>query len=76
MFSDALRIMDENTVKLMIEQQKEELRAQAELIEKNKVEIAEKQAEIKDKEAEIVEKDLIIAKQAEEIEKYRKMIGA
>ena len=83
MFSDALRIMDENTVKLMIEQQKEELRAQAELIEKNKVEIAEKQAEIKDKEAEIkdkeaeiVQKDLIIAKQAEEIEKYRKMIGA
>lgn len=90
MFSDALRIMDENTVKLMIEQQKEELRAQAELIEKNKVEIAEKQAEIKDKEAEIkdkeaeikdkeaeiVEKDLIIARQAEEIEKYRKMIGA
>lgn len=53
MFSDALRIMDENTVKLMIEQQKEELRAQAEIIEQNKVIIAENSAVIAKKEAEI-----------------------
>ena len=107
MFSDALRIMDENTVKLMIEQQKEELRAQAEIIEQNnaiieqsnavieqnkviiadkeaeiakkeaeiakkEAEIAKKEAEIADKEAEIVDKEAIIARQAEELEKYRK----
>lgn len=61
MFSEALRIMDENTVKLMIEQQKEEIKAQNELIQ-------QKEAELRDKEAEII-------KQKEEIEKYRKMLN-
>lgn len=73
MFSDALRIMDENTVKLMIEQQKEELKELTEVLDQNKVLLAEKQAEIADKNAEIADKDLIIARQAEELEKYRKM---
>ncbi len=67
MFSDALRIMDENTAKLMIEQQKEEIKAQADIIEQNKVIIA-------DKEAEIADKDMIIARQAEELEKYRRLV--
>ena len=61
MFSEALRIMDENTVKLMIEQQKEEIKAQNELIQ-------QKEAELRDKEAEII-------KHKEEIEKYRKMLN-
>lgn len=61
MFSEALRIMDENTVKLMIEQQKEEIKSQNEMIQ-------QKDMELKDKDAKI-------AKQKEEIEKYRKMLN-
>ena len=46
MFSEALRIMDENTVKLMIEQQKEEIKAQNEMIQQKDAEIAKQKEEI------------------------------
>jgi hypothetical protein len=60
MFSEALRIMDENTVKLMIEQQKEEIKAQAEIIQQKDAELAR-----------VTEEN---ARQKEELEKYRKML--
>lgn len=60
MFSEALRIMDENTVKLMIEQQKEEIKAQAEIIQQKDAELAR-----------VIEEN---ARQKEELEKYRKML--
>ena len=59
MFSEALRILDENTVKLMIEQQKEE--------------IAKVEAELADKNAELADKNMQIEKLVKELEKYRKM---
>lgn len=59
MFSEALRILDENTVKLMIEQQKEE--------------IARVEAELADKNAELADKDMQIEKLIKELEKYRKI---
>lgn len=66
MFSEALRILDENTVKLMIEQQKEE-------IAKVEAELADKNAELADKNAELADKNMQIEKLIKELEKYRKM---
>ena len=66
MFSEALRILDENTVKLMIEQQKEE-------IAKVEAELADKNAELADKNAELADKNMQIEKLVKELEKYRKM---
>ena len=68
MFSEALRIMDENTVKLMIEQQKEEIKAQAEIIQ-------QKDVELRDKEAELSREKEENERQRREIEKYRKMLN-
>ena len=59
MFSEALRILDENTVKLMIEQQKEE--------------IAKVEAELADKNAELADKDMQIGELLKELEHYRKI---
>ena len=59
MFSEALRILDENTVKLMIEQQKEE--------------IARVEAELADKNAELADKDVQIEELLKELEHYRKI---
>ncbi len=53
MFSEALRIMDENTVKLMIEQQKEEMKQQAEMIEEMKKQIEQKRAELEQSNAQL-----------------------
>ena len=73
MFSEALRILDENTVKLMIEQQKEEIaRVEAELADKN-AELADKNAELADKNAELADKDVQIEELLKELEHYRKI---
>jgi len=61
MFSEALRIMDENTVKLMIEQQKEEIKEKDEIIQQKDAELAR-----------VIEEN---ARQKEELEKYRKMLN-
>ena len=61
MFSEALRIMDENTVKLMIEQQKEEIKEKDEIIQQKDAELAS-----------VIEEN---ARQKEELEKYRKMLN-
>ena len=60
MFSDALRILDHNTVQYMIEEQKKE-------IDEQKKEIDEKSKEIERKNKEIAERE----KQTEEIERER-----
>ena len=51
MYSDALRILDANTVKYMIEQQKEEIEQQKEEIEQQKIEIEKRDEKIKQLEA-------------------------
>ena len=57
MFSEALRIMDENTVKLMIEQQKEEMKQQAEMLEEMKTQIEQKRVQLEQKDAQLEQKD-------------------
>ncbi len=81
MFSDALRIMDENTVKLMIEQQKEELKELTEMVkEKNamleakQTEVEAKQAEVEAKQAEIEEKRAELAAKQVEIERLKEQL--
>ena len=54
-FSEELKILDDNTVKYMMDQLEEEVKEQkAEITEKN-IEIAEKNVEIAEKDAEIAE---------------------
>lgn len=47
MFSEALRILDRNTVQYMIEQQQEQIKEQAALIEEQKRRLEEQEAELK-----------------------------
>lgn len=54
MFSDALRIMDANTVQLMIEEQKAQIEAQKDVLEAQKGEIEAQKDELKAKEQEIM----------------------
>ena len=89
MFSEALRIMDENTVKLMIEMQKEELKEKDEAIRELDAEIQAKDDLIKAKNEDLQAKDDLIKakneeiqardeelkKKNEEIEKYRKLLN-
>ena len=68
MFSDALREMDRNTVKYMVEQQQKTIQDQAAKLE-------EKDAEISEKIAMLSEKDLLLSQQAKEIELLKQMLG-
>ena len=68
MFSDALREMDRNTVKYMVEQQQKTIQDQAAKLE-------EKDAEISEKIAMLSEKDLLLSQQAKEIERLKQMLG-
>lgn len=73
MFSEALRILDENTVKLMIEQQKEELqKVEAELAEKE-TELAEKETKLAETEAELAREKEEKARLEKELEEFRKL---
>lgn len=64
MFSDALRILDENTVHYMIEQQKKEIEEAKELL-------AEKDAELTEKDAKLAESKAELAKALAEIKKLK-----
>lgn len=75
MFSDALRILDENTVHYMIEQQKEELEeAKRQLAEKDSA-LAEKDKELSnalaEKDSELAKKNRELAKALAEIERLK-----
>ena len=61
MFSDALREMDRNTVKYMVEQQQKTIQDQA--------------AKLEEKDAMLSEKDLLLSQQAREIERLKQMLG-
>ena len=68
MFSEALRILDENTVKYMIEEM------QQEIDEKSK-ELEEKGKELEEKDKELEEKDKELEAQAREIECLKKRLA-
>ena len=68
MFSEALRILDQNTVKYMIEELQKQL--EEEKTEKEEV-IKEKDAVISEKDAVINEKDAVIAELKKQLEAIR-----
>lgn len=79
MYSEALRIMDQNTVRYMIDELKAELSAQkaaysAELLQKDS-EISQRDFEIFQKDSEISQKDSEISQKDSEIEKLRTLLA-
>lgn len=60
MFSEALRILDQNTIKYMIDELEKDLEEKAAQIEEKEVVLREKAAEIREKEAVLKEKDAAI----------------
>jgi len=82
MFSEALRILDENTVKYMIEEINQELEEKnqeleeknQELEEKNQ-ELEEKNQELEEKNQELEEKNQKLEEKDEEIERLKKLLA-
>ncbi len=60
MFSEALRILDQNTIKYMIDELEKDLEEKAAQIEEKEAVLREKAAEIREKEAVLKEKDAAI----------------
>lgn len=76
MFSDALKILDANTTKYMIEQQREEIERQNEKIEKQNEEIAQRNEEIAQlKEANKNQEEALLSKE-KEIERLKARLAA
>lgn len=67
MYSEALRILDRNTVRYMIEEQEKE-------IEQQKLIIAEKERQVQEKEGLLEEKDAILEQQRKENEKLKQKL--
>ena len=64
MYSEALRIMDRNTIGYMIEQQQKE-------IEEQKKELRKKDAALEEQKQELQEKDAVLKEQFRELAKLR-----
>lgn len=75
MFSEALRKMDENTVKYMIEEQKKEIEENKRIIEQNKKVIGEQEGEIEKKTEEIEKQAKEIREQAERIAELERLLA-
>ena len=71
MYSEALTIADNNTVKLMIDDMRDEIAAQADTIASKDAELSKKDATISEKDAAISEKDAAISEKDAEIAKLK-----
>lgn len=71
MYSEALRILDRNTVRYMIEEQKKEIEEQKKKILENQAVIQQNVLEIREKEVEIQEKDAVIEEKETALEQQR-----
>lgn len=67
MFSEALKILDQNTIKYMIEMQQKEL-------EEKEAQLKERDAVISEKDTVISQRDIMIEAQKEEIAKLQKQL--
>lgn len=74
MYSEALRIMDENTVKLMIDEWKEQIDQMKEEASELQRELSEKKQELSEKRQEISENKREISRQADEIAELRRLL--
>ncbi|MBQ9767290.1 MAG: PD-(D/E)XK nuclease family transposase [Lachnospiraceae bacterium] len=75
MFSEALREMDRNTVKYMIEQQQKVIEDQAAKLEEKDLLLSEKDSMISEKNSMITEKDLLLSRKDLEIERLKRLLG-
>ncbi len=74
MFSDALKILDKNTVHYMIEEQQKEIEEQQKILAEQKGAIAEQEKAIAEQEKAIVEQEKAIAEQEKAIAEQEKAI--
>ena len=72
-FSEELKILDDNTVKYMIDQLEEEVKEQKAKLSEKDATIAEKDGLLFEKDATIANKDSEIAQLRAELEKYKNM---
>ena len=72
-FSEELKILDDNTVKYMIDQLEEEVKEQKAKLSEKDATIAEKDGLLSEKDATIANKDSEIAQLRAELEKYKNM---
>ena len=72
MFSEALTIMDRNTVKYMCEEQKKEIAALTESLAERDSVIAERDSALAEKDSALAEKDSVIATLQAELEELKK----
>ena len=75
MFSEALRILDENTMKYMIEELEKELEEKSAAIEERDTAIREKDTAIREKESAIKEKDMALEEKEAEISELKKLLN-
>ena len=75
MFSDALREMDENTVKLMIDDMKEEAERRRKELEESQKELEESQKELEESQKELEESQKELEQQRKENEELRRLLG-
>ncbi len=76
MFSEALKILDTNTTKYMIEEQKEKLRKQEEELRKREEEIRKQREEIKSQQEELLSAKAALAEKDSENQRLKALLAA
>jgi hypothetical protein len=74
MFSEALSILDSNTVRLMIDEMNEQLAEQGEQLTEQKEQLAEQKEQLAEKDGQIAEKDGQLAEKDEKLAEQDKLI--
>ncbi len=75
MFSEALKIMDRNTVHYMIEEQQKELEEQLEKLKEQQKKSEEQQKELEEQQKELEEQQRLLSVKDQEIEALKKQIA-
>jgi len=75
MFSEALRIMDANTVQLMIDEQREELAAQRKELEENKKELEQNKKELEQNQKELEQNKKELEENQKELEQSQNALS-
>ncbi|MCI8894945.1 MAG: hypothetical protein HFI41_09890 [Lachnospiraceae bacterium] len=75
MFSEALRILDRNTVQYMIEEQLDQIMEQSERIEEQQKQLDSQKEQLSQKDEQLTQKDEQIENQLREIARLQKLLG-
>ncbi len=74
MFSEALRMMDQNTVRYMIEEQQEQLSQQLQVIDEQQERLKKQEGMIGKQQEEMMKQTRMLQQQEEELERLRKLL--